>query len=227
VWILLFVLQCIPKGVELGRALAVRWHGPDSASQSFRVTVVPVQTPTISWAHPANIVAGTPLTALQLDAKSSVPGTFTYSPAAATVLSAGANQALEVKFTPTDTMDYTTAMAIVHINVDPVTPPPPPHVTGIVDAGRTKKGLTAITVVFDEALDAVSADNPAVYSVLGSEKKHRKTVYSKRVGIKGVTFDGHTRVTINFAKPYKGAVQATVFGRILAAEGASNDISFS
>jgi len=182
-------------------------------------------TPTITWASPADIIAGTPLGAAQLDATASVPGTFTYAPAAGTISSAGANQALEATFTPTDTTDYAAATAIVHINVAPA--PPPPHVTGIVDAGRTKKGLTAITVVFDEALDSVSAENPALYSVLGSVKKHRKTVYGKGVGIKGVTFDGNTRVTINLARPYKGAVKATVLGRILAADGASNDIDFS
>ena len=44
----------------------------------------------------------------QLDARSSVPGTFTYRPAAGTVLGAG-TQTLSVTFTPTDTTDYTTS----------------------------------------------------------------------------------------------------------------------
>ncbi len=208
--------------------------GPDTASQSFRVTVVKAQTPTISWTNPADIVAGTPLTGFQLDATASVPGTFAYTPAAGTILSAGANQVLAVTFTPADTTEYTTATAIVHINVDqPILPPqhrpnpPPPDITGIVNESRTKKGLTAITIGFDEALDPGSVGNPALYSALGAAKKHGKVVYSKVVRIKGITFDGNARVTIQFAKPYKGAVRATVVGRILAADGASSDINYS
>ena len=51
--------------------------------------------------------------ATQLDATASVPGTFTYTPAAGTVLNAGKGQTLSVTFTPTDTTDYTTATATV------------------------------------------------------------------------------------------------------------------
>ena len=46
-----------------------------------------------------------------------MPGTFTYTPAAGTVLSAGNNQTLSVSFTPTDTADYTNASATATINV--------------------------------------------------------------------------------------------------------------
>ena len=53
-------------------------------------------TPTITWANPANIAYGTPLGAAQLDATASVPGTFTYTPAAGTVLSAGNSDALGI-----------------------------------------------------------------------------------------------------------------------------------
>jgi hypothetical protein len=105
--------------------------------------------------------------------------------------------------------------------------PVPPHATQVVAASRTKKGLTAITVAFDEALDSVSVSNSALYNVLGAVKKHRKTVYSKGVGIQGIGFDGSTPVTIRLARPYKGAVQVTVAGGILAADGASTDINFS
>ena len=79
-------------------------------------------TPTITWAKPADIVYGTALSATQLDATASVPGTFTYTPAAGTVLGAGNNQTLSVAFTPTDTTDYTTATATATINVLPATP---------------------------------------------------------------------------------------------------------
>ena len=78
--------------------------------------------PTITWASPASIVYGTALTATQLDASSTVAGTYVYTPAAGTVLNAGANQTLSVTFTPTDTTDYTTATATTTITVTQATP---------------------------------------------------------------------------------------------------------
>ncbi len=104
----------------------------------------------------------------------------------------------------------------------PTPTPTPPHVAEIVSAGQTRKGLTGITVVFDEALNGSVTQDQALFSVLGAVKKHHKTVYSKAVRIKGISFDGGSRVTINFAKPYKGAVQVTVHGGIRAADGASS-----
>ncbi len=83
-------------------------------------------TPTITWANPSAITYGTALSAMQLDATASwtvggntvnVPGSFTYNPAAGTVLSAGNNQTLSVSFTPTDTSDYTNATDTASINV--------------------------------------------------------------------------------------------------------------
>ena len=78
-------------------------------------------TPTITWASPAGIVYGTALSAAQLDATSTVAGTFAYSPAAGTVPNAG-TQTLSVTFTPTDTTDYTTATADTTIVVAQATP---------------------------------------------------------------------------------------------------------
>ena len=47
-----------------------------------------------------------------------MPGSFIYTPAAGTVLSAGANETLSVTFTPTDTTDYgpVTATAMINVN---------------------------------------------------------------------------------------------------------------
>jgi hypothetical protein len=78
-------------------------------------------TPTITWATPAAIPYGTPLSAIQLDATTTVPGTFAYTPAAGTVLSAG-SQTLNTVFTPTDTADYTTATAATTITVNKAIP---------------------------------------------------------------------------------------------------------
>jgi hypothetical protein len=73
-------------------------------------------TPSITWATPASITYGTPLGAAQLNATASVPGSFSYSPSAGTVLQPG-TRTLTVTFTPTNAADYTTATASVQISV--------------------------------------------------------------------------------------------------------------
>ena len=75
---------------------------------------------TVIWSNPADISYGTALDSTQLDAAAGVLGTFVYTPASGSVLHAGSNQTLSVLFTPTDTIDYTTATASVSINVSPV-----------------------------------------------------------------------------------------------------------
>lgn len=75
-------------------------------------------TPIVSWNTPAAIPYGTALSAVQLNASSATPGTFTYSPALGTVLNAGQNQMLQATFTPNDTANYTTATAQVEIAVN-------------------------------------------------------------------------------------------------------------
>jgi hypothetical protein len=85
-----------------------------ATTNSFKVTQ---GTPTISWASPAPITYGTALSATQLDATASVAGTFAYSPAVGTILSAGTNETLSVTFTPSDTTDYATASGSTTISV--------------------------------------------------------------------------------------------------------------
>lgn len=83
----------------------------DVFAYSFKIT------PAITWANPADVVYGTALGATQLNASCGVPGTFSYTPAAGTVLSAGSAQTLSVTFTPSDTGTYNAASANVTINV--------------------------------------------------------------------------------------------------------------
>jgi sugar lactone lactonase YvrE len=80
-------------------------------------TGLALATPTITWAQPSPILFGTALSAAQLNATASVPGTFVYTPAAGTVLNVGA-QTLSVTFTPTDTVDYSTVTASVTETVE-------------------------------------------------------------------------------------------------------------
>jgi hypothetical protein len=92
----------------------------------------------ISWATPAAITYGTPLSATQLNATNSVAGTFAYTPLSGTVLNAGL-QTLSVTFTPTDAVHYTTQTATVQIQVN----------------------KAPLTVTANNASRAVGAANPA------------------------------------------------------------------
>lgn len=94
-----------------------------SATASVTLTVTQL-APVLSWADPAPVPAGTVLSATQLNATANVPGTFTYTPAAGTLLSATGNFALSVAFAPTDSTDYTTANDSVTITVTAATLPP-------------------------------------------------------------------------------------------------------
>ena len=88
-----------------------------AGSSSTFTQIVNKATPTIAWSGPAAIVYGTALSVTQLNATSSVPGTFSYAPASGTVLNAG-SQTLSVTFTPTDTTDYTTPISSVPLTVN-------------------------------------------------------------------------------------------------------------
>jgi len=91
-----------------------------TATGTVSITVT-TGAPVITWATPAAIAYGTALSATQLDASSSVAGTFTYSPAVGTVLAAGSHT-ITATFTPTNTTNYTTATATVSVTVTTGTP---------------------------------------------------------------------------------------------------------
>lgn len=91
-----------------------------TSSATILISVKKV-TPTIYWSKPTNIIYGTPLNSTQLDASASVPGTLVYTPQLGTVLSSGMHT-LKASFTPTDTINYTQALASVSINVIQATP---------------------------------------------------------------------------------------------------------
>ena len=93
----------------------------NGASATVTINVLKA-TPDITWNAPADIVFGTALSGTQLNATGSVPGTFTYSPAAGTTLNAGNGQTLSVSFTPADAQNYNAASASVTINVSKKTP---------------------------------------------------------------------------------------------------------
>jgi hypothetical protein len=107
------------------QTLSVTFTPADTTDYTTATKTVPLTvnqaTPAINWPAPAAITFGTALGAAQLDANSTVAGTFAYTPALGTVLKAG-SQTLSVTFTPTDTTDYSTASTTVPLSVSPATP---------------------------------------------------------------------------------------------------------
>jgi len=99
------------------------------ADQTVTINVVPA-TPTVIWNNPDNITYGTPLGATQLNAHAigvvngvavTLAGTFSYTPAAGTVLVPGNGQVLSEHFVPDDTADYNIPPdQTVNINVLPL-----------------------------------------------------------------------------------------------------------
>ncbi len=135
------------------------------------VLTITTSTPVLTWATPAAITYGAPLSATQLDATSGgLAGTFSYTPAAGTVLAAG-SQTLSVTFTPTDTVDYATQTATVTLVVNKapltVTPNPATRLYGAANPTLTGSiaGLVAgdiITATYSSA--AVATTPVGVYT---------------------------------------------------------------
>jgi hypothetical protein len=73
------------------------------------------ETPVVTW-NPSAVVYGAPLGSAQLNATTTIPGSWAYSPGSGTVLSAG-NHTLSVTFTPTDSSDYTPASQTATVKV--------------------------------------------------------------------------------------------------------------
>jgi hypothetical protein len=118
-------------------------------SATVQITVL-MATPTIAWANPPDIDYGTPLTASELNATVSIPGTLTFSPPAGTVLTIGQHQALCVDFTPVDISDYNPASATVYLNVltgTPIIAAPPSFQPVVLNEGG--RVLVSVTIKND------------------------------------------------------------------------------
>ncbi len=126
--------------------------------------VVSQASSTITWPAPASIAYGTPLSAAQFDATSSVPGSFAYTPALGTILTAGPH-ALTAVFTPTDNTDYASSTSTVSIAVNRANPS---------IAWAAPAAITYGTALGTTQLDAIPSTpgtvtyNPAAGTVLGA-----------------------------------------------------------
>lgn len=84
------------------------------STSAKQLLVIKKAVPVINWSNPTPISYGTRLTASQLNAASTVSGTFKYEPAFNTLLNGGENQLLTVSFSPDDDINYS---SLENINV--------------------------------------------------------------------------------------------------------------
>lgn len=124
-----------------------------SAEVSLTITEKP--TVAITWPVPSAISYGTALSAIQLNATASVPGTFTYTPSAGHVLAPG-KYILSALFTPSDTEKYATAKAAVVLEVQGLPETDPPLST--VDEAPPKTDDVAPRWTFTEMSVVAPAD---------------------------------------------------------------------
>ncbi|MDR3752059.1 MAG: Ig-like domain repeat protein [Terracidiphilus sp.] len=111
-----------------------------TSTDSSHALTVQKLTPVITWNTPATIIYGTALSTAQLNATASVPGTYVYTPAIGNVPAVGSNT-LSVTFTPNDSVNYTTATAIVTLQVNNPVP-----VMGSMTPVFTAAGGTAFSL---------------------------------------------------------------------------------
>ncbi|MGP8235739.1 MAG: beta strand repeat-containing protein, partial [Limisphaerales bacterium] len=153
------------------------------------ILTVAEAAPAIIWANPAPIIYGAALTSSQLDATTTVPGSFAYSPGNGSVLSAGTNT-LSAIFTPSDTADYSSATNTVSLvvsnaalTVTAASLSRPygaanPVLTGTISGVTNGDNITA---AYSTA--ATSSSPPGTYSIAPSlvDPNDRETNYTVRL----------------------------------------------
>lgn len=122
----------LPDGLVLSSAGIVSGVPVSAGTSSFTVRVTnqndyaatktfslarTLPVPVVAWKTPKPITYGAPLSAIQLNAASAVPGTFVYTPALGTLLPAGPHT-LHVAFAPADPAKHAPAEKTVTLVVN-------------------------------------------------------------------------------------------------------------
>jgi RHS repeat-associated protein len=156
--------QILPLGSNTLSVLFTPTDGVDYTTATATTTISVIQgVPKITWANPAAITAGTPLSATQLDATASTAGTFIYSPPAGTVLAQG-TQTLTVDFTPSNTSEYASATASVSLTVNASTTAGIIHtIAGDGTAGYNGDSIAATSAELNTPYDSVADGAGNVY----------------------------------------------------------------
>jgi hypothetical protein len=192
-----------PAGTVLDaglRTITMTFTPDDTANYhtvSFQKQIaVDKQTTTVTWNSPAPIVYGTALGAAQLTATGSVPGTFTYTPSAGTVLNAGTHT-LSVYFTPTSSNYYGgswTTTLIVAKRTPTIawnTPAPITYGTALSNTQLNASANTAGTFSY----------SPAAATVLGAGTQTLSVTFEPSDPANNNAAAGSTTIVVNKATP--------------------------
>ena len=99
---------------------------------------------------------------------------------------------------------------------------------GLPTPVKSRKGVTGVSVAFDQALVPASSESLSLYHVFQGVKRKRKTVYTKALKIRSVVYETVSNsVKITLAKPSKVKIELTVNAAIEAQDGAVTDFDFS
>jgi hypothetical protein len=125
-----------------------------SSTSGTASVLVDKAAPVIAWTPPAAITYGTALSATQLNATVSVPGTLVYTPTSGVYLNAGVGQTLSVAFTPSDSANYSVQTANVNLTVAAL---PPDQITTGAD------GQITVLMTLSPAVGASMTLNPGTF----------------------------------------------------------------
>ena len=184
------------------------------ASGTATIQVTNQSVPVVTWATPAAITFGTPLSAMQLDASASVAGGFVYTPAAGAMPGAG-TKTLSVTFTPSDPADYTTATGSVMLVVKQATP---------VITWAMPAAITSGTALSSTQLDATAsvpgtfAYTPASGSVPGVGSQTLSVTFTPGDATDYASVTATVMLTVNPGAPSSN--QAGFVGTDTATQGA-------
>ncbi|QEH32431.1 N-acetylneuraminate epimerase [Aquisphaera giovannonii] len=164
-------------------------------------------TPTITWANPGAILSGTALGASQLNATSSMSGTFVYALPSGTVLPAGLGQALTVTFTPDDATNYNPTSATVHIDV--FAPPTVTVASPTLVVGQAMTNVEVATFTDSTFPGATASDFAATITWADSSTTAGVITADPTVaGLFHVSASGPSQSTLVGSKPFQVSVKA-------------------
>jgi hypothetical protein len=208
------------------------------------IATVGKATPTITWANPAPIVYGTPLSSAQLNATASIPGTPTslpgtliYSPAIGAVPLAGTDT-LSVSFTPNDSANYATTTSTVTITVSSavlsVTAQDATRPYGAPDptfSGKITGALSGDTFTESFTTAATSTSAPGTYAIVPSVTGPNLAQYTQSVtnGTLTITKAASTSSIVSSATAVSPGQNVTLTANVVSATSGTptGTVSFS
>lgn len=212
-----FTYSPVAGTVEAGgsHTLSVTFTPTDTADFKTVTGKATVQvnpaTPTIAWGTPAPVTVGTALAAAQLDAMATfngagVGGTYSYTPAKGTVVTAAGSLEMTVSFTPSNTTNYTSATGSVTLQVNPATP----EITWAKPAA-----ITFGTALSSTQLDATASVpgslvySPAIGTVLTAGAQTLSVTFTPTDFTDYATATDATTLTVNRAASTTAITSAT------------------